>query len=230
MGVLLMRLQGPMQSYGTHSNFKIRDTGLDPSKSAVIGMICSAMGIFKDKPTGDLPLVDELAQLKMAVRINDPGVVRTDYHTVQNILKVGKPGTKTAVTERQYLYDADFLVALEGDYQLLSKIQEALKNPVWFVSLGRKSCVPATPIWLPDGLKKEDNCLETLGYYPWFKMSKQKKIPESLIVVFEDSDGETRKDVPISFEKRIFGLRHVQHRNIKLKPSMIRNDLCLSLN
>ena len=33
MSTLLMRLAGPMQSWGTQSRFTVRDTGREPSKS-----------------------------------------------------------------------------------------------------------------------------------------------------------------------------------------------------
>ena len=41
---LLLRLQGPMQSWGTTSRFDERDTQLEPSKSGVLGLVCAAIG------------------------------------------------------------------------------------------------------------------------------------------------------------------------------------------
>ena len=37
MSTLLLRLAGPMQSWGTDSKFDVRRTGREPSKSGVIG-------------------------------------------------------------------------------------------------------------------------------------------------------------------------------------------------
>ena len=48
MAVLLLRLAGQMQSWGTQSRFSNRDTDLEPSKSGVIGLLCAAMGIPRD--------------------------------------------------------------------------------------------------------------------------------------------------------------------------------------
>ena len=48
MPVLLMRLAGPMQSWGTQSRFLHRDTGREPSKSGVIGVLCAALGRPRD--------------------------------------------------------------------------------------------------------------------------------------------------------------------------------------
>ena len=51
MNTLLLRLAGPMQSWGTQSRFFTRDTGLEPSKSGVIGPALRRLGLG----SGDLP-------------------------------------------------------------------------------------------------------------------------------------------------------------------------------
>ena len=45
MSTLLLRLAGPMQSWGTDSKFDIRRTGREPSKSGVIGLVAAALAI-----------------------------------------------------------------------------------------------------------------------------------------------------------------------------------------
>jgi CRISPR system Cascade subunit CasD len=58
-------------------------------------------------------------------------------------------GTKlpeTDVSERMYLADASFLVALQGPESLLAEADHALRHPVWPCFLGRKACVPAVPL------------------------------------------------------------------------------------
>ena len=45
MSTLLLRLAGPMQSWGTDSKFDVRRTGREPSKSGVIGLVAAALGI-----------------------------------------------------------------------------------------------------------------------------------------------------------------------------------------
>ena len=44
MPTLLLRFIGPMQSWGTTSRFDQRDTGKEPSKSGVVGLLAAAMG------------------------------------------------------------------------------------------------------------------------------------------------------------------------------------------
>ena len=44
MRTLLLKFAGPLQSWGTASDFEIRHTDLYPSKSAVIGLIAASLG------------------------------------------------------------------------------------------------------------------------------------------------------------------------------------------
>ncbi|MFG2146867.1 type I-E CRISPR-associated protein Cas5/CasD [Streptomyces sp. NPDC048696] len=75
--VLLLRLAGPLQSWGMTSRFPARrDSHSRPTKSAVIGMCAAAMGLPRD---ADL---DELAQVTFGVRADHPGTPVRDYHTV----------------------------------------------------------------------------------------------------------------------------------------------------
>src|SRR5262245_24766273 len=107
MSVLLMRLAGPMQSWGTQSRFSVRDTGLEPSKSGVVGLLCAAAGRPRAEPVADL------AALRMAVRVDHEGIMARDFHTAQNVLRADASGlADTVISSRYYLADADFLVGL----------------------------------------------------------------------------------------------------------------------
>ena len=207
-GTLLMRLAGPMQSWGTNSRFSVRDTRLEPSKSGVVGIVAAAMGIPCD---GDITLI---ATLKMGVRVDREGVMSYDYHTAQNILKASGGIKNTELSTRYYLADAAFLVGLEGDLSLLETIHAALRNPRWPLFLGRKAFVPGEPIWLEDGLKPNLSLKEALdpNTYPWLPRPGQHP-PHSLRLVLEDSTGnDTRPDQPISFKSnaRRFAPRRVK--------------------
>jgi CRISPR system Cascade subunit CasD len=199
MQTLLMRLTGPMQAWGVQSHFTIRDTGREPSKSGVIGLVCAALGRDRADPVLDL------AQLRMGVRVDREGVVRRDYHTAQNVYKAsGGTPKETEVSIRYYLADASFLVGLEGDRAVLMQLQHALEHPVWPLWLGRKAFVPGLPVAVPDGVR--DQALE---------LALQADLPAGRRVrlVFEDPDGPlTRPDQPISFARgaRRFGPRRVR--------------------
>jgi len=144
---LALILDAPLQSWGFSSRFQRRTSGLHPTKSGVIGLICAAMGIGKG--TGaERKTLPQLAALKMtsiAIARNYQRV--EDFHTVQGTRRAsGKPNSDPVVTRRQYLADALFGVILAGDRALLERVAAALQDPVWGVWFGRKSCIPAQPV------------------------------------------------------------------------------------
>ena len=203
MDTLLIRLSGPMQSWGVQSRHAIRDTGLEPSKSGVVGLLCAALGRPRSAP------LDDLAALRMAVRVEREGLLSRDYHVAQNVLRAGGGTKPTEPSTRYYLADALFLVGLESsDTALLARLQEALQHPVWPLSLGRKAFVPAEPVFLPDGLKTGTALLEALAAFPYLGRGEP---PASLRMVIEDTAGElVRHDQPLSFEERRFSPRRVR--------------------
>lgn len=204
MNVLLLRLSGPMQSWGVQSRFSVRETGLEPSKSGVVGLLAAALGRPRDANIGDL------AGLTMAVRVDAEGLLRYDYHTANEVLKAGGGIKETEPSRRYYLADACFLVGLAGeDLALLEQLQAALHDPVWPLCLGRKAFVPGEPVWLADGLRSDAALRPVLEIYPWLAQAAKKR-PERVRLVTEGPDGsEIRPDQPLSFAERRFAPRRV---------------------
>ena len=200
MTVLLLRIEGPMQSWGISSRFSVRDTCREPTKSGVIGLVCAALGLSRDAP------LEEFARLKMGIRVDQEGIILKDYQIAQDVYKASGKGLKSSEpSNRYYLSDAVFLVGLEGDRKILEKMQTALQNPEWSLYLGRKAFPPSLPIWLSDGLQ-EKPLLDALKNFPLLiKTSEQK-----LRLVFEDDEGTILKnDVPVSFLERKFTSRYL---------------------
>lgn len=224
MTTLLLRLSGPMQSWGVQSRFEIRDTLTEPSKSGVIGLLCAALGRDRAEP------IDDVAALRMGVRIYQEGQMRYDYQIsgVDGFYRAkGVVEKKNAIpSTRFYLADASFLVGLESpDRALLQRLYDALQNPVWPLSLGRKAFVPGLPIWIPGGLI-ESTLDEALVDEAWpdAHFSTGSPTTERVRLVLED-DGRygadegvrlTRPDQPISFALRQFSTRDVivKHVNV----------------
>ncbi|NWF78168.1 MAG: type I-E CRISPR-associated protein Cas5/CasD [Chloroflexi bacterium] len=214
MAVLYMRIAGAMQSWGTQSRFTHRDTGLEPSKSGVIGLLCAALGKPRDeKERIDLPSLKELARLKMGIRVDQQGEVERDYHTAQNVAKAGGGIKECEPSDRFYLADAVFLVVLQGDDNKLKQLHEALKSPVWQLYLGRKSFLPDPPVYLKDGFQSEiDDLEEALKAYPFLcrhRPNQQDKLRTEIEVNFGQGE-QVKHDQPLSFSERLFGLRHVK--------------------
>jgi CRISPR system Cascade subunit CasD len=207
MATLLLRLAGPMQSWGTTSRFDERDSQLEPSKSGVLGLVCAALGRDRAEP------VDDLARLQMGVRADREGVLMRDYQTATGVMiATGKSDLKrTVVSPRYYLADAAFLVGLEGaDTALLARIHDALRKPVWPLALGRKSFPPGCPVWLPDCLVESD--LRTaLTTAPRIAQPLPEHRDRPLRLILEHArEGAVRLDQPIApFALRRFGPRFV---------------------
>lgn len=218
MPTLLLRMRAPMMSWGDHSRFTIRDTRREPTKSAVIGILCAAIGRPRWEPVADL------AALKMGVRVNQEGLVQCDYHTVLDGIKSSGSKGDTVISQRYYVADADYLVGLEGDDRpFLETLDNALQAPVWQLYFGRKSFVPSCPMSVKvvdePLLKALEHCIE-------LKKTVARKLPKQLRCVIEVSNSlDVRQDVPLDWQKRLFGSRCVDPYSFSLDT-----DLCISQN
>ncbi|WP_010603955.1 type I-E CRISPR-associated protein Cas5/CasD [Pseudoalteromonas maricaloris] len=209
MSTLLIRLAGPMQSWGLKSAFELRNTQFDPTKSGVIGLLCASLGRERNEPLNDL------TALRMGVRIDKPGDLAFDYQTALNVAKAdgGKPDTQ--LSHRAYLADAAFWVGFEGDAVLLKKLHHALLNPVWPQFLGRKSYLPGIPLVDPHSACMELPLEQALQQAPRMQAEYEKVAgtPVKYIIDSEAQEGtEQRHDVPLSFEinHRTFAFRSVK--------------------
>ncbi len=222
---LLLRLEGPMQSWGYRSRFDYRDTALEPTRSGVIGLICAAMGIARGED------ISRFEAIRMGVRVDREGRSERDYHTARDVIKADgtynpeKPADHTVVSHRDYLADASFTVGLESSNQeLLNKIAKALQSPVWPLFLGRKAFPLSVPPVHPSDTGKpgtlEDNLLSgesNSGRTP-ARLSITEILEEHLLpgepgkrVVLETADGERiQNDWPLCFGERRFKPRSIQ--------------------
>lgn len=218
MSVLLLRLAGSMQSWGTQSRFTERDTGFEPSKSGVVGLLCAAMGI----PRGDEDAITELGNLEMGIRVDREGKLGRDYHTTgggswpgqerYGVVRADGSSGDTVVSNRYYLAGASFLVAFGGPTPLLERIHRALKDPVWPLFLGRKSFVPGEPVRIGDGMR-EGSPEQVLRAYPW-RGPRGSGQPGRLRLVLEcpPGSGQRRLDRPVRFThgSRLYRVRYVR--------------------
>jgi len=191
---LLLRLEGPMQSWGYRSRFDYRDTALEPTRSGVIGLICAAMGIARGED------ISRFDPIRMGVRVDKQGKLERDYHTALDVIKADGSGKDTVVSYRDYLADASFSVGLESsDRTLLDKIAEALQSPIWPLFLGRK----AFPLAVPPVRFSDTAKPGTLEEHLLSGESNKR-------VVLETVDGErTQHDWPLCFGERRFKPRSI---------------------
>ncbi|MFE2578902.1 type I-E CRISPR-associated protein Cas5/CasD [Streptomyces sp. NPDC059378] len=197
--VLVLRLAGPLQSWGASSRFTRRTTESAPTKSGVIGLLAAAAGIER----GDDQALAPLAALRFGVRIDQPGTRIRDFHTAHHRVS----GKSMPLTERFYLADAVFVAALEGEHTLLAQSYTALQAPVYPPFLGRRSCPPAEQLEL--GLHEDaelENVLAQVPWQasPWYRRQHRRHAPQELTVLREAAASEhtvadTLRDQPVSF-------------------------------
>jgi CRISPR system Cascade subunit CasD len=222
-----------MQAWGIRSRFTERDTGREPSKSGVIGVLCCALGKPRNEDEHPLPLA-RLAQLRLGVRVDREGLLRKDYHTAgggtwggssYGVYKArGKRGDPV-LSSRYYLAGAHFLVGVEGESALLEQLYRAIQAPKWQISFGRKALIPALPIHLPPhapegpGISPEplETALQSLPLgSPLEPIGEVTKVKPDASIRFvvdalpDDDSGDIRMDVPIDFERRLFAPRRVK--------------------
>lgn len=235
MKSLLLRLEGPLQSWGYRSRFSDRDTGLEPTKSGVIGLLCCALG----RPRTESPA--DLAALKMHVRVDRQGSILRDYHTAGGgvfrgsreyfaPVSSGGKSKNAVVTQRYYLQDASFLVALEGNSETLQTLADALADPKWPLALGRRSCPPAAQVVV--GLRGSDAETtlmdEPLRLPKRFVPRSSDPEPMTVRLVLEcepgNTDGDLRRDVPLAWPDQLvreYGVRFVRERLITKMPEAV---------
>lgn len=205
MATLLLRLAGPMQSWGTTSRFTERDSGREPSKSGVIGLICCALGVPQDQVNGQL--LTKLTTCRMGVRVNREGVLGCDYQTASKIYTGRGTIKETEPSNRYFLSDADFLVGLESDdRKFLEEIDAAIRHPRWMLFLGRKAFPPAMRIAVGVFDLDMEAALKSVPFVPFIEpgFKPPNQTPELRAVLettFDDPASDaTPNDVPLCYE------------------------------
>jgi len=161
---LVFQLYGAMASWGDIAVGEHRPSFDHPSKSAVMGILAAALGIKRDEEEKHRKLAQSY---DFAICINYAGTAVRDYHTAQvppsgtgrnkmlfatrhDELSDNRHKLFTILSTRDYYCDAHYTVCLwsrveEAPYSL-DELVQALKEPVFTLYLGRKSCPPSLPL------------------------------------------------------------------------------------
>ncbi|MER7128243.1 type I-E CRISPR-associated protein Cas5/CasD [Streptosporangium saharense] len=216
MSVLLMQLAGPLQSWGASSRFARRTTEAAPTKSGVIGLLAAAEGRLR---TDD---IDDLAALRFGVRIDQRGTLLRDFHTAHHFAG----GEAMPVSERFYLTDAVFVAGIEGEGETVERLYRALREPVFPLYLGRRSCPPSRPVELRthhDLTLEEALEAEEWQAAPWYQ--RRRRDISSLEILVEGPGEDTLRDQPLSFDPlhRRYALRGIRHlRSAPVSKTVVR--------
>lgn len=150
---LVFQLHGSMTSWGTSDGEQNRTTGRVPTKSAVMGLLASALGYTRSQEQKHRKLTETL---QFGLAVESYGSQMRDYHTSmppeekapylasrRDELKWGTGDP--VVTHRAYRMDGFYTVVLSAKNPDpdLNRITEALNKPHFTPYLGRKSCPPS---------------------------------------------------------------------------------------
>lgn len=210
MRTLILKLSGPLQSWGAASKFRVRETERAPTKSGVIGLVAAALGRQRGES------LEDLAALEYAVRVDQPGHLLRDYQTAIDWHASSKSGSNPRLSTRLYLADAVFIAALSGPESFIDQLAEAIQRPAYPLFLGRRACPAPSDLFI--GLRSEEP-LVALSSEPWHASNAyQRKHPDEVsLTVFRDARpgerGDRMQDVPVSFaqEHRRYSWREVMN-------------------
>ncbi len=217
---LFMRLEGPLQAWGERARWSIRDTASEPTKSGIVGLIGCAMGL-----TGDDDLAALSRRIKVGVRVDRPGILLRDFHTIiGGVLSAeGKIKDETVVSIRSYISDGSFLAAVQSDPATIEQISSALNEPVWPIYLGRRACVPARPVLAGTG--DFPDLVSALQAAPYEKPNgnvETKKI--HAVIETSPARGVQRSDEMLSNQHRTFLPRYVEE--VEIIPENYVEGIC----
>ena len=155
---LTFQVYGPFAAFGSIAVGEIRGISASPAKSAILGLVAGALGVdrFDDRMHRNLA-----ESYNMAVRMDAPGRILRDFHTIQSSrpgkgvvpnnrreeLESGAP-INTITSRRDYLNDSVCMVCLKASHSppySLEDLAQALEYPIYMPYIGRKSC----PLGLP---------------------------------------------------------------------------------
>lgn len=222
---LLLWLEAPLQAWGHDSKFGRRDSLDFPTKSGVLGLLCSARGAGGEEREWlaacagmDMQVLAFVPRDRQGLAIIRQPLLR-DFHMVgsgyddqdpwQSLLipktSEGKKavGGGTKMTYRYYLQDMAYAVALQVPEALVDELKRVLVSPVWDLYLGRKNCVPTEFIYQGEFAQ----AAQALAAAQQLAVEKNRAF--SLRVLQGEHEGEvlTLNDVPLQFGQ------HKQYRD-----------------
>lgn len=213
---LILKLHGPMQAWGEHTFEGLRPSANFPTRSALLGLLGACLGIARNERDRLQALADSVG---MAVRVDERRVPRKngsvqpvrmvkmiDFHTVKDAREdyTGLNSHKnTIITQREYLFDAEFTVVLwrRSDAEIsLAELEKAVRLPLFTPYLGRRSCPLARPLF--------HDCVSETGVVE----ALQAVAPQGGTIYSEEKISDTMKrvrDVPLIQQPRQFAGRNL---------------------
>lgn len=225
MTTLILRLAGPLQAWGDQSRFTRRMTRPEPTKSGILGMLAAAQGRRRTDP------VEDLVKLRFAVRTDQPGRTLRDFQTAVRL----ESAMSMPLSERYYLTDAVFVAGIEGPRVTIDSLAEAVRSPKFPLYLGRRSCVPAAPVFY--GVSESDTAT-VMRTTPWLAsawfQNKYRGTSFDCALAMDEAENvgisetdtcERVRDIPESWDprRREYSWRNVVHSRVRLEGPPLKD-------
>lgn len=160
---LVFRLEAPFASWGDIAVGEMRPSANRPTRSCLLGLIAACLGIRREDES-ELQVVDHL---RVAMRLDEPGLPMHDYHTIQvpkaekavkyrtrrdELLWNRRDALGTILSSRAYRMEVKILVVVNRPVSTpetcpsLDRITKAMDRPAFAPYLGRRSCPLALPL------------------------------------------------------------------------------------
>lgn len=208
---LILKLQGVMQAWGEHTFEGLRPSTNFPTRSALTGLLAACLGIDRNDRQQQQALANSFLYAVRQDETEHSVIKMTDYHTVKDAREdyVGLKSHDTIITQREYLLDAAFTVAIwntEGAEYSLEQLKTAVCQPRYTPFLGRRSCPITRPLY--------ESCVQAINSDEALKLIE----PVAGVIYSEDDVPEILgrkppshkvRDVPLPNQPRQFASRMV---------------------
>ncbi len=213
---VVLNIKSDLQSWGYESLFMERTSLEFPTKSGILGLICSATGRGGEQ-RDFLSLFHntkmDVFSLKETQWMNDYQLIGAGYDNKDSYEKSFIPNTISNVTmtakelNKTYLVDQHFVIILEIDDSVVDEVIDGLMNPIWGIHFGRKNCIPNGKIFL-----------DVFNDYEQAKFYIESAFKDIIFTVtdfeFENAQSYVVNDVPISFGyNKVYDFRKVFKKN-----------------
>lgn len=200
---LIFKLHAPLASWGDIAVGEMRPSADRPTRSCVLGLVAACLGIRRESES-ELQALDHL---RVAIRVDEPGLPMYDYHTIQ-VPKSEKgvwyrtrgdelhwnrrQSLETILSSRAYRMEAIAHIVVtrpESAAALcptLRSIAEAMDRPTFAPYLGRRSCPLALPlhprlIEAADFVSACDRALEDAAHQEWQEFEASNREPGAAV-------------------------------------------------
>ena len=202
MQILILRLEGPLMSFGDVAIDEIRPSRRLPARSMLTGLLANALGWAHR----DVTALDRLQErLRFAARLDREGQGLVDFQTAELAkddplwTTRGTPAERAggaasysgpALRYRHYRADAEVTVALTlvpaEEAPDLAALEAALRRPERPLFIGRKGCPPGRPIL--DRLIESESLVSALDQVP--PVHPERTAADLLVIETENEPGE----------------------------------------